>query len=89
MNSLALRIHAMRMLNRDFRPGGHVRNCLAWGRLCRSPCAAGRFDCRCWWFLHAIADVDLCDRGLGDADHAAFVLGLEGDKRPAGAQRTP
>jgi 3-hydroxyisobutyrate dehydrogenase-like beta-hydroxyacid dehydrogenase len=80
-DSKILRIHAMRMLNRDFRPGGHVRTHRKDLDAAVASAQSAGLDLPLLRFLHATF-VDLCDRGLGDADHAAFVLGLEARNRP-------
>jgi 2-hydroxy-3-oxopropionate reductase len=80
-DSKILRIHALRMLNRDFRPGGHVRTHRKDLDAAIASAAAAGLDLPMLRFVHRTF-VDLCDRGLGDADHAALVLGLEALNMP-------
>jgi len=80
-DSKILRIHAMRMLGRDFRPGGHIRTHRKDLDAAMESARRAGLDLPMLAFMHE-AFVDLCDRGLGDADHAALVLALEGRNPP-------
>jgi 2-hydroxy-3-oxopropionate reductase len=80
-DSKILRIHAMRMLNRDFRPGGHVRTHRKDLDAAIVSADSAGLNLPLLRFLHNTF-VDLCDRGLGPADHAALVLALEARNPP-------
>ncbi|MEO8667056.1 MAG: NAD(P)-dependent oxidoreductase [Bauldia sp.] len=80
-DSKILRIHAVRMLNRDFRPGGHVRTHRKDLDAAVASAASAGLDLPMLRFVHQTF-VDLCDQGLGDADHASLILGLEALNRP-------
>lgn len=80
-DSQILRIHAMRMLGRDFRPGGHVRTHRKDLDAAIASAESAGLDLPMLRFLHRTF-VKLCDSGLGDADHAALILGLEARNRP-------
>lgn len=80
-DSKILRIHAMRMLSRDFRPGGHVRTHRKDLDAAVESARQAGLDLPMLAFVHRTF-VDLCDQGLGDADHASLVLALEGRNPP-------
>lgn len=80
-DSKILRIHAMRMLNRDFRPGGHVRTHRKDLDAAVESARQAGLDLPMLQFVHQTF-VDLCDNGLGDADHASLVIALEDRNRP-------
>jgi 2-hydroxy-3-oxopropionate reductase len=80
-DSKILRIHAQRMLNRDFRPGGHVRTHRKDLDAAVASAEKQGLDLPMLRFVHATF-AELCDQGLGDADHAALIIALEGRNRP-------
>jgi 2-hydroxy-3-oxopropionate reductase len=69
------------MLNRDFRPGGHVRTHRKDLDAALASALSAGLDLPMLRFVHQTF-VDLCDQGLGDADHASLILGLEARNRP-------
>lgn len=80
-NSKILRIHAMRMLNRDFRPGGHVRTHRKDLDAAVATARDASLDLPMLDFVHDLF-VELCERGIGDYDHAALVLAIEERNKP-------
>ena len=80
-DSKILRIHAQRMLNRDFRPGGHVRTHRKDLDAAVASAEKAGLDLPMLRFVHATF-AELCDQGLGDADHASLIIALEGRNRP-------
>ncbi len=80
-DSKILQIHAKRMIDRDFLPGGHVRTHRKDLDSVIQAAQEANLELPMLQLAHGIFG-ELCDSGLGDCDHAAFILGLESKNRP-------
>lgn len=80
-DSKILQIHAKRMLERDFEPGGHIRTHSKDLDAARTCAENARLDLPTTKFMHERFR-ELCDQGLGDYDHSALLLSLEAANEP-------
>jgi 2-hydroxy-3-oxopropionate reductase len=80
-DSKILQIHAKRMIERDFLPGGHVRTHSKDLDAAFRVAEHEKLDLPMLEFVHGMFH-DLCDAGLGDHDHSALVLAVEARNSP-------
>lgn len=75
-DSKILQIHARRMIEREFTPGGHVRTHRKDLDAAIASAREHRLDLPVTTLMHGLF-ADACEQDLGDSDHAALFLTLE------------